>query len=265
MGGELDNGGGGKVTYVEGWTKCMVLKEDMELEEVRRKVSEITSNELTVQKLWCSLKYNRRMVMELEVDGDVRMFLKGNDEHRYLYVGESDGPKRRTQKATQTCELGVRGRSGRDRDDMVQQGRNGPGVKRWITYEYWLRVGGEIIEMSDDDEILVVSEDVGEDEAAVQGGEESSQVGIGEAWEEDGQAQAGDDEVEEWAKANLWVHDYVHPIYKTAAQQIIYNQLVHPMETHDIGTVDAKTGRVVGGDELDDDYDRCILPPTNGR
>jgi len=38
-----------------------------------------------------------------------------------------------------------------------------------------LRLGGEIIKMSDDDEISVASEDVGEDEAAVQGGEESSQ------------------------------------------------------------------------------------------
>ena len=67
------------------------------------------------------------------------------------------------------------------------------------------------------------------------------------------------------AKANLWAYDYVHPSYKTATQQIIYNQLVHPMDTHDIGTVDVKTGPVVSGDELDDDRDRCILPPTNGR
>ncbi|KAJ8445912.1 LOW QUALITY PROTEIN: hypothetical protein Cgig2_009841 [Carnegiea gigantea] len=37
------------------------------------------------------------------------------------------------------------------------------------------------------------------------------------------------------------------------------------METHDMGTVDVKTGWVVGRDELDDDYDCCILPPTNGR
>jgi len=42
-------------------------------------------------------------------------------------------------------------------------------------------------------------------------------------------------------------------------------ELVHPMKTHDMGTVDSKTGQVVGGDDLDDDYDRCILPPTNGR
>ena len=59
------------------------------------------------------------------------MVLKGNDEHGYFYVGESDGPKRRTQKATQTYDDGiVRGRSGRDRDDMVQEGRNGASVKR---------------------------------------------------------------------------------------------------------------------------------------
>ena len=37
-----------------------------------------------------------------------------------------------------------------------------------------LRVGGEIIEMSDDYEISVASEDVGEDEAAAEGGEEGS-------------------------------------------------------------------------------------------
>jgi len=37
-----------------------------------------------------------------------------------------------------------------------------------------LRVGRKIIEMSDDDEISVASEDVGEDEVAVEGGEESS-------------------------------------------------------------------------------------------
>jgi len=32
-----------------------------------------------------------------------------------------------------------------------------------------------------------------------------------------------------------------------------------------MATVDDKTGRVAGGDELDDDYSRCILPPCNGQ
>ncbi|KAJ8429410.1 LOW QUALITY PROTEIN: hypothetical protein Cgig2_025597 [Carnegiea gigantea] len=41
--------------------------------------------------------------------------------------------------------------------------------------------------------------------------------------------------------------------------------LVHLIETHDIKTVDGKTGWAVGGDDLDDNYNRYILPPTNGR
>ena len=50
----------------------------------------------------------------------MRMFLKGNDEHGDLYVGDSDGSKRRIQKATRCCDHGiVCRRNGRDRDDMV--------------------------------------------------------------------------------------------------------------------------------------------------
>jgi len=75
-----------------------MLKEGVGLEEVRRMVSEITNDVLTVHKLWYNLKYDRGMVMELERDGDLRMFLKGNDERWYLYVGDNNGPKRRAQK-----------------------------------------------------------------------------------------------------------------------------------------------------------------------
>ena len=45
-----------------------MLKEGMGMEEVQRMVSEITGNDLTLQKLWYSLKYDRRMAMELEDD-----------------------------------------------------------------------------------------------------------------------------------------------------------------------------------------------------
>ncbi|KAJ8447987.1 hypothetical protein Cgig2_028863 [Carnegiea gigantea] len=131
LGGKLEDGGVGTVTYTGGWTKCIVLKEGMGLEEVRRKVSEITGNDFVVRKLWYSLKYDWWMVMELEGDGDVRMFLKENDEHGYLYVGDSDGLKRHTQKATRSPDYGVICRkSGRDREDIVQAGRKGAGLKR---------------------------------------------------------------------------------------------------------------------------------------
>ncbi|KAJ8423694.1 hypothetical protein Cgig2_003378 [Carnegiea gigantea] len=219
MGGELDDGGAEKVTYAAGLTKCIMLKEGIGMEEVRRMVIEITGNDLSVKKFTTG-----GMVMEVEGDADVRMFVKENDEHEYFYVGDNDGPKRRTHRAAASREGRIRsydhgvscGRSGRDRDDMVEEGRKGVGLKKVVVSKMGgcigdhpqtrLRVGREIIELSDDYEISVASEDVGDDEGA----------------------------------------------------------LVHPMETHDMGTVDGKTGRVVGGDDLDDDYDRCILPPPIG-
>ena len=67
------------------------------------------------------------------------------------------------------------------------------------------------------------------------------------------------------AKDNLWLYDFVHPMYKADTQRQIYNQDVHLMEMHDMATVDDRTGRVVGGDELDDDYSRYILSFCNER
>ncbi|KAJ8446147.1 hypothetical protein Cgig2_015918 [Carnegiea gigantea] len=71
--------------------------------------------------------------MELEGDGDLRMFLKGNDKHGHLYMGHSDGLKRRAQKATWSCDHGVVcRRSGRNRDDMVQEGHKGAASDREV-------------------------------------------------------------------------------------------------------------------------------------
>ncbi|KAJ8437177.1 LOW QUALITY PROTEIN: hypothetical protein Cgig2_003806 [Carnegiea gigantea] len=337
---KLEDGGDRKVTYAGVSRKCMVVKEGMGMEEVQRIVTEITGNDLTDHKLWYI-----RLGDGNEGEADVRMFLKGNDEHGYFYVGESDGPKRRTQKACASCEGRTRscdhsvvcGRSERNRDDVVQESRKGAGLKRAVGSESSgcigddrqtrLRLGREIIELSDDDEISVVSEDVGDEEIAVEEGEEGSkgrglmkgvtlmttcdhdQVykrkattakkfgkkvdkhkqdimkwrnGVGERIEqkladtykkigciasvECYSLMSGEYSVEltnsHKLVANLWVYDYAHPIYKTVTQQLIYSQLVHPTETHDMGTVDGKTGQVIVGDELDDDYDRCILPPT---
>ena len=40
---------------------------------------------------------------------------------------------------------------------------------------------------------------------------------------------------------------------------------VHPMKAHDMATVDDRTGRVIGGEALDDEFNRRILPPINPR
>lgn len=55
-------------------------------------------------------------------------------------------------------------------------------------------------------------------------------------------------------KANLWVYDYMHLIYKGVTDHRIYNQLHHLMETHDMGKVDNKTGLAVGGEEHHEQY-----------
>ncbi|KAJ8430997.1 hypothetical protein Cgig2_025679 [Carnegiea gigantea] len=71
-GGELKEGGYGKVTYVGGSRKRIVVKEGMGLEEIRRM---------------------------LRGGVDVRIVFKGNNEHGYSYVNGIDRLKRRAQKA----------------------------------------------------------------------------------------------------------------------------------------------------------------------
>ncbi|KAJ8430862.1 LOW QUALITY PROTEIN: hypothetical protein Cgig2_007102 [Carnegiea gigantea] len=217
--------------------------------------------------------------------------------------GESDGPKRRAQKAgaphegkTQSCDHDVR-RSRRDSDDVVQKGRKRAGLKRAVSSESGgyiddhpqtrLRLGGEVIELFDDDEISVVSEDVGDEKTLGKKMDKHKQdilmwnnrVGkrieqkLADTYKKMGCITAvecyslmlGQYSVELSNSYKLAVYDYVYPIYKTTTQRLIYNQLVHPMKTHDIGIVDGKTGRVVDGDELDEDCDHCILPLNNGR
>jgi len=61
------------------------------------------------------------------------------------------------------------------------------------------------------------------------------------------------------------VYDLVNVCYKSSTHTMCYMNSVHPMETHDMATVDDRTGRVVGGKALDDEFNRRILPPINPR
>ena len=66
-------------------------------------------------------------------------------------------------------------------------------------------------------------------------------------------------------KEKKWVYDFVNVCYKSSTQTMCYMNSVHPMETHDMATVDDITGRVIGGEALDDEFNRRILPPINPR
>ena len=66
-------------------------------------------------------------------------------------------------------------------------------------------------------------------------------------------------------REKLYVYDYVNPCYKAPTQRTIYMNAIHSTETHDTGVVDGDTGLIVGGDDLDEDFNKHILPPKNLR
>ncbi|KAJ8434544.1 hypothetical protein Cgig2_004310 [Carnegiea gigantea] len=187
--------------------------------------------------------------------------------------GGVEGPLRRAQAGVVVCEGRVRG--GEDGNVCCRSGRNGhDGVEVGWEGDHKLvgrkrqRLGGNLIEMSDEDDISIASDDAGDEDTIApenRGDEQSPQTSSDQGTKRKGCGLPCCHALAVIAKANLWVYDYVHPIYKTVTQEVIYDQLVHPTETHDMGKVYEKTGVVVSGEELDDDYYRCILPSNNRR
>ncbi|KAJ8420421.1 hypothetical protein Cgig2_012534 [Carnegiea gigantea] len=183
----------GKVTYEGRSRKCIVVKEGMGVKEVIRMVKGITGTDMSEKKTL----YDREMLLAVEGDTDVKMILKGNDEHSYLYVGGNKGPLRRAQEGVivykgrvRACHDGkVCSRSGKA--GTTKQEANGRALTKTYVMNYTnkyrvgklmanvllslvseegeqpqsrLHVGGDTIELSDDDEISITSEDAGDEE-----------------------------------------------------------------------------------------------------
>ncbi|KAJ8444456.1 hypothetical protein Cgig2_005978 [Carnegiea gigantea] len=129
---------------------------------------------------------NTAVAGEVEGDNDVQVIFKGSDEHGYMYVARNAGPMRRPHVRAAVCESRVRdigggkqiARSGGKCNDGQEvgeeRGNNEATVKhncRSLGVEGGelpasrLRLGGDTIEMSDDDEIFVASEDASDEEA----------------------------------------------------------------------------------------------------
>ncbi|KAJ8428406.1 LOW QUALITY PROTEIN: hypothetical protein Cgig2_024552 [Carnegiea gigantea] len=180
--GMLVESGDGKVTYEGGSRKCMVVREGTGAEELFKMVRKMIGTDKSEEKLWYNLKYDREMLVPVEVDSNVEVIFKGNEEHGYLYVARNARPVRQEHARAAVCEARERdtgegkqiGRSGRKCNDEVAEecGNNEAGVKRSVGVEGGeqpgnrLRVGGDAIELSDDDEISIVSEDADDAEAA---------------------------------------------------------------------------------------------------
>ena len=61
------------------------------------------------------------------------------------------------------------------------------------------------------------------------------------------------------------MYDFINVCYKSSAQMTCYINSVHPVESHDMATVDERTGRVIGDEALDDEFNRRVLPSINPR
>jgi len=90
MGGVVEDGGEGKIRYNGGSKKCVLVREGMGLDDLREMVQETVGAGVEVDRTWYSLKYDRNVIMAMEVDTNVRMMFKENDENGYVYVSGKD-------------------------------------------------------------------------------------------------------------------------------------------------------------------------------
>ncbi|KAJ8434108.1 hypothetical protein Cgig2_005787 [Carnegiea gigantea] len=118
----LAKSGDRKVTYEGGLRKCMVVKEGMGIEELIRMVREMIGSDMSEEKLWYSLKYDREMLVAVEGDSDVKAIFKGNDEHGYMYIARNGGPVRRAHERATVCEGRVP--DSREGKQIARSGRN---------------------------------------------------------------------------------------------------------------------------------------------
>ncbi|KAJ8422133.1 hypothetical protein Cgig2_008647 [Carnegiea gigantea] len=199
-----------KVTYEGGSRKCMVVREGMGAEELLKMVRKMTESEISEEKLWYSLKYDREMFTAVEVDNNVKVIFKGNDEHGYMYIGRNAGQVRRPYARAVAFEARVRdigegkqiARSGGKCNDGEEVGEErGNNDVEVITGRRRGAAGeqaasrGDTIEMSDDDEISIASEDVGDEEATKKddaGDERAAEKQCGDGNKREGCADGND-------------------------------------------------------------------------
>ncbi|KAJ8441226.1 hypothetical protein Cgig2_033950 [Carnegiea gigantea] len=109
------------------------------------------------------------MLVAVEGESDVKVIFKGNDEHGYLYESAAIR-KGRVRDCRDGKLLGTSGRTGNDGVQVGRERGNNQARCRSLGSEgrelpaSRLRLGGDTMELSDDDEISIVSKDAGDEE-----------------------------------------------------------------------------------------------------
>jgi len=91
-GGRLEGRGNGELSYVGGTSDCVWITQGMRYDEVVKVVEATIEDGLRGRRILYSTKYDRKMLLPLQRDGDVGKLVKGNDEFGYMYVEEREVP-----------------------------------------------------------------------------------------------------------------------------------------------------------------------------
>ncbi|KAJ8437374.1 LOW QUALITY PROTEIN: hypothetical protein Cgig2_020393 [Carnegiea gigantea] len=237
-----------------------MVREGMGAEELLKMVREMIGSDMSEEKLWYSLKYDREMLVAVEGDNHVQVIFKGNNEHaciRERWSGEAttcEGCCVRIKRVRDIGEGKQIARSGgkcNDGEEVGEErGNNKAGVKQYDFVKMSLgveggelpasrlRLGGDTIEMSDDDEISVASEDVGDEEATKEddvGDEQAAEKQCGHGNKRKGCADGNDVNDNVWPcsgmearsyhrKLSIWkkFQDFVYVVCPTDLQFTVY-------------------------------------------
>ncbi|KAJ8435759.1 LOW QUALITY PROTEIN: hypothetical protein Cgig2_003181 [Carnegiea gigantea] len=255
----------GKVMLLGGRKDCVWVKENIGVLEVLRLVEEAMGEGIRGRQMWYNLKCNRLELLPSGLDGDVKKLMKGNDDDRERGEATVDaaGDVARVVDRRVVTEQVVRivvgkhvALGGTLRKEIPEKGRklmrqlSGRNKlslkvdKRKTELENWKNGVGDRIKMK----LRKTLGNIGS----------VADVKLFNM-------TLGEYGVLFTNNRSLVVYDYVSDCYKAATQNMIYMNNIHPMETHDSTTVDNAVGMVVGGEALDDGYNRRILPLINPR
>jgi len=91
VGGQLECGVNGVLSYQGGSSDCVWLRQDMEYHDVVKVVGGMIQEGLQGRSLWYSTRYDRKMLLPLQREGDVGKLEKGSDEFGCMYIADSNG------------------------------------------------------------------------------------------------------------------------------------------------------------------------------
>ncbi|KAJ8425718.1 hypothetical protein Cgig2_015866 [Carnegiea gigantea] len=253
--GYLEHGGNSVLTYHRGSSDCIFVRENMGVDDVVKIVEETIDG--------YTMKFDRNVIIPLQRDGDVVKLVKGNDEFSYMFVGEKEGLIQRSMQekpVVGAAELkdacGVVKTDHAVRTMVEDLGLNVMMVEHAnVGQQGWM-----VTKLGREKKLLMI----GDYSRTIQPQIRRAKL----------MARSSVSIINEFPYRHAtavithekkWVYDYVSVCYKGPTQATCYMNIVYPMETNDMASMNNRTGHVGGGGSLDDDYNRRILPPLNPR